>query len=105
MNIKIEDILIKLGKYRELQLKYTEGNFTGAGQLLVNLLKSGTVPKKYMKFYMSIQHYIMGFHPGIYVSELTLYLRNSGGGLAYSGRFLGSLGLRTSPSVSPFIIL
>ena len=105
MNIKIEDILIKLGKYRELQLKYTEGNFTGAGQLLVNLLKSGTVPKKYMKFYMSIQHYIMGFHPGIYVSELTLYLRDSGG-LAYSGHFLESLGLRTSSCIRvPFIIL
>ena len=39
-------LLTMSGKYREAQSKYSRGDFKAAGELLVNLLGSGIVPKK-----------------------------------------------------------
>lgn len=39
-------LLAMSGKYREAQSKYSRGDFKAAGELLVNLLGSGIVPKK-----------------------------------------------------------
>ena len=42
----VHSLLIMSGKYREAQSKYSRGDFKAAGELLVNLLGSGIVPKK-----------------------------------------------------------
>ena len=47
LQLHVEVFLFLGGKYREIQVKYNRGDFVGAGKLLVDLLESGTVPKKY----------------------------------------------------------